>query len=170
MDEQTSKTRKTFTEEIEVMGNQLVQQVKDLFNEGNVRQVRLKASDGDILFETPLTFGVVAGGAVALAAPWLAILGAIAAFVTHVKLEVIREADDAEPTEPENPTAEADAKPEPVARAKPETKTKAAPRPKSAAKAKAKPSKAKTGKTKISKATGKTKAGSKAKASGDAGS
>ena len=90
MDEQTGKAKRTFTEEIEVMGSQLVQQVKDLLKEGNVRQVRLKASDGDILFETPLTFGVVAGGAVALAAPWLAILGAIAAFVTHVRLEIVR--------------------------------------------------------------------------------
>lgn len=69
MDDQNGKTKRTFTEEIEVMGSQLVQQVKDLLQEGNVRQLRLKASDGDILFETPLTFGVVAGGAVALAAP-----------------------------------------------------------------------------------------------------
>lgn len=103
MDEHTGKTKRTFTEEIEVLGSQLVQQVKDLLQEGNVRQLRLKASDGDILFETPLTFGVVAGGAVALAAPWLAILGAIAAFVTHARIEIVREIDDAAPAEPASP-------------------------------------------------------------------
>ena len=94
MDTQDSKGKRTFTEEIEVLGDQLVQQVKDLLKEGNVRQLRIKASDGDIVLETPLTFGVVAGGAVVLAAPWLAILGAIAAFVTHVQLEVVREVGD----------------------------------------------------------------------------
>lgn len=129
MDEHTSKTKRTFTEEIEVLGSQLVQQVKDLLAEGNVRQLRLKASDGDILFETPLTFGVVAGGAVALAAPWLAILGAIAAFVTHARLEVVREVDDAAPANPADaepaspdtasPDAEATAKPEPASTAGP---------------------------------------------------
>ncbi|GAB5461856.1 DUF4342 domain-containing protein [Hoeflea alexandrii] len=95
MNTQDGKGKRTFTEEIEVLGDQLVQQVKDLLNEGNVRQLRIRASDGDIVLETPLTFGVVAGGAVALAAPWLAILGAIAAFVTHVQIEVVREVEEA---------------------------------------------------------------------------
>ncbi|WP_290775343.1 DUF4342 domain-containing protein [Hoeflea sp.] len=94
MDTQDGKGKRTFTEEIEVMGNQLVDQVKDLLKQGNVRQLRIKASDGDIVLETPLTFGVVAGGAVALAAPWLAILGTIAAFITHVQVEIVREIDD----------------------------------------------------------------------------
>jgi hypothetical protein len=104
MDTQDSKGKRTFTEEIEVLGDQLVQQVKDLLKEGNVRQLRIRASDGDIVLETPLTFGVVAGGAVALAAPWLAILGAIAAFVTHVQVEVVREVDDAEAPAADKPT------------------------------------------------------------------
>ncbi|MFZ2103516.1 MAG: DUF4342 domain-containing protein [Oricola sp.] len=94
MDTQDGNGKKTFTEEIEVLGSQLVQQVKDLVKEGNVRQLRIKASDGDTVFETPLTFGAVAGGVVALAAPWLAILGVIAALVTHVRIEVVREVDD----------------------------------------------------------------------------
>ena len=58
MDTQDGKGKRTFTEEIEVMGNQLVDQVKDLLKQGNVRQLRIKASDGDIVLETPLTFGV----------------------------------------------------------------------------------------------------------------
>ena len=94
MEERNGKTR-TFTEEIELAGAELVERIKALLAEGNVRQLRLKASDGDIVLETPLTIGVVAGGAVALAAPWLAILGVIAALVTHVKVEIVREeADD----------------------------------------------------------------------------
>ncbi len=94
MNTQDNKGKTTFTEEIEILGDQLVQKVKDLLAEGNVRQVRIKASDGDIVLETPLTIGVVAGGAVALAAPWLAILGVIAALVTHVTVEIVREIDE----------------------------------------------------------------------------
>ncbi|MCI5074414.1 DUF4342 domain-containing protein [Oricola sp.] len=86
--------KKTFTEEIEIAGDQLVERVKEIVKEGNVRQLRLKASDGDIVLETPLTIGVVAGGVLALAAPWLAVLGVIAALVTHVTVEVVREVED----------------------------------------------------------------------------
>ena len=136
MDEKNGKAKRTFTEEIEVMGSQLVQQVKDLLKEGNVRQLRLKASDGDIMLETPLTFGVVAGGAVVLAAPWLAILGAIAAFVTHVRIEIVREVDEAEQSAKQEPAAEAKAAP----KAKPAAKSKAAAKPKAKASTAAKPS------------------------------
>ena len=97
MDTQDDKgTKKTFTEEIEIAGDQLIEKIKEIVQEGNVRQLRLKASDGDIVLETPLTIGVVAGGVMALAAPWLAVLGVIAAMVTHVTVEVVRESDEDE--------------------------------------------------------------------------
>ena len=93
MDERLDQKR-TVTEEIELAGNELVERVKEILAEGNVRQLRLKAEDGDIYLETPLTIGVLAGGAVVLAAPWLAILGAVAALITRVKIEIVREEDD----------------------------------------------------------------------------
>jgi len=62
--------------------------------------LRIKAADGDTFFETPLTVGVIAGGAVALAAPWLAILAVIAALATKVQVEIVREMPDAEATPP----------------------------------------------------------------------
>ncbi len=89
--EQKQEHTRTFTEEIEIAGNQLVEQVKSLIAEGNVRQIRIKDADGDIYLETPLTIGAIAGGVVVLAAPWLAILGVIAALVTRVRVEVVRE-------------------------------------------------------------------------------
>jgi hypothetical protein len=94
MNEQERK--RTFTEEIEIAGGQLVDRIKEIIAEGNVRQLRIKAADGDTWLETPLTIGVVAGGVLALAAPWLAIIGVLAALVTRVKVEVVREASDAE--------------------------------------------------------------------------
>lgn len=86
-------TRKTFTEEIEIAGGQLIDWVKHLLKDGNVRQIRVKAPGGDIMLEAPLTVGVLGGGAVALAAPWLAILGALAALVARVKVEITREGE-----------------------------------------------------------------------------
>ena len=94
MDERLDQQKRTFTEEIEIAGNELVERVKAILAEGNVRQLRRKAEDGDIYLETPLTIGVLAGGAVALAAPWLAILGVIAAMVTRVKIEIVREEEE----------------------------------------------------------------------------
>jgi hypothetical protein len=89
--ESTKDGKKTFTEEIEVAGAQLVERVKDLAEEGNVRLLRIKGADDDVYMEMPLTIGVIAGGAVALAAPWLAVLGAFAALVARVRIEVVRE-------------------------------------------------------------------------------
>lgn len=97
MSEQPSepKDKKTFTEEIEIAGNQVVEQVKELVKEGNVRLLRIKSAEGDDVFlEMPLTIGVVAGGAIALAAPWLAMLGAFAALVARVKIEIVREINE----------------------------------------------------------------------------
>jgi Domain of unknown function (DUF4342) len=93
MDEPNKERKPTITEEIEIAGSQLVEKVKSLLAEGKVRQLRIKAADGDVYLETPLTIGVIAGGAVVLAAPWLAILGVLAALVTRVQIETVREVD-----------------------------------------------------------------------------
>jgi phage terminase large subunit-like protein len=93
MEEQKQGPKRTFTEEIEIAGNQLVDEIKNLIAKGNVRQIRIKDADGDTYLETPLTIGAIAGGVVVLAAPWLAILGVIAALVTRVRVEVVREED-----------------------------------------------------------------------------
>ncbi len=93
MEEQKEKPGRTIVEVVEVAGSQLVDRVKELAKEANVRQLKIMADDGDVFLETPLNIGLVVGGVVILAAPWLAILGAIAALVTKVRIEVEREAD-----------------------------------------------------------------------------
>lgn len=101
MEEKNEKTGQTIVEVVEVAGNQLVERVKELAQEANVRQLRIVADDGDVFLETPLNIGLVVGGVVVLAAPWLAILGAIAAMVTKVRIEVERVADDEQSDRPE---------------------------------------------------------------------
>jgi Domain of unknown function (DUF4342) len=86
----------TWTENVELVGDELVAFVRRLAAEGKVQRIRVTEPDGDILVDMPLTLGAIAGGAVVLAAPLLAILGVLAAFLTKVKLEIIRSGDGPE--------------------------------------------------------------------------
>jgi hypothetical protein len=74
--------KETFT----VNGNQLVDKVKELIHQGNIRRVRL-LHKGRPLIDVPLTVGVP-----------LAALGAIAALVTECTIEVERVEDTPEET------------------------------------------------------------------------
>lgn len=91
-DAKTKGQGRTFSERVEVAGSQVIDQVKKLVADGNVRQLKITAKDSDFSLELPLTLGVLVGGAVALTAPWLAVLGVLAGLVTKVEIEVEREA------------------------------------------------------------------------------
>ncbi len=82
------KQERTWTEEVVVAGNQLVDRVKQLVSEGNVRRLIIRKSDGESLLEIPLTAGVAVGGVVTVMAPVLAALGALAALLAEFKIEV----------------------------------------------------------------------------------
>lgn len=86
--------KKEWSEEFELKGNELVDRVKELIQQGNVRRLIIRKSDGDVLMEIPLTTSVVAGSALLVFNPVLAALGAAAAFITQVKLEVVRVGDE----------------------------------------------------------------------------
>jgi hypothetical protein len=90
MDEQTGKSERTWTEDIEVAGSELVDRVKEVIKAGNVRKVILRTPDDKLLLEIPLTAGAVAGSVVVLIAPVLAALGAMAALLAKVKVQVVR--------------------------------------------------------------------------------
>lgn len=105
MENEEKARKRTITEEFEIAGTELVEQVKKLIAEGNVRQIRIKAADGDTYLETPLTIGAIAGGVVVLAAPWLAILGVLAALVTKIHIEIVRETDESAVKDENKPAA-----------------------------------------------------------------
>ncbi len=92
MTEDPKTTWKTFTEEIEVTGHQLVEQVTRLLAEGNVRQLQIRSEAGDIYLSVPLTAGAIVGGVMVIAAPWLAVIGAVAGLVAKVKIVIVRAA------------------------------------------------------------------------------
>ena len=75
------------TEKFTVSGSQLVEKVKQLIHEGNIRRVRL-LHEGKTIIEIPLTIGAPVAVAGILWAPVLAALGAFAALVTECTIEV----------------------------------------------------------------------------------
>ncbi len=78
--------KKTRTEEFQVTGDKLLETVKKIVHEGNVRRITIKDSKGKSLIEVPLTIGVVG---VLLLPVWAAI-GAIAALVADCTIVVER--------------------------------------------------------------------------------
>ena len=75
------------SEKFTVSGSQLVEKVKQLIREGNVRKVRL-LHEGKTIIEIPLTVGAPVVAAGILVTPLLAALGAFAALVTECTIEV----------------------------------------------------------------------------------
>src|SRR5690348_11935244 len=90
MDDDKKGGWKTFTEEIEVTGQQLLETINRLIAEGNVRKLNIKSESGDVFLSVPLTGGAVAGGILVLGAPWLALIAGVAGLLARVKLEVVR--------------------------------------------------------------------------------
>ena len=74
-------------EKFTVAGNQLVDAIKGIIHEGNVRRVRV-IHDGRTVLEIPLSIGAPAAAVTIMAAPLLAALGAFAALVTQCTLGV----------------------------------------------------------------------------------
>ncbi len=83
-------TGKEWTEEIRVAGNRVVDRIKELIREGNVRKIIVRRGDGSVLKEFPLTQGMAVGGLLAFLAPGLAALGALVAFATDIRIQVVR--------------------------------------------------------------------------------
>ena len=77
----------TMKEKFTVSGSQLVDKVKQLIHEGNIRKVRV-LHEGRTVLEIPLTIGAPAAAIGIMAAPVLAALGAFAALVTECTIEV----------------------------------------------------------------------------------
>ena len=75
------------SEKFTVSGSQLVEKVKQIIHEGNIRKVRL-LHEGKTIIEIPLSIGAPAAAVGILAVPVLAALGAFAALVTECTIEV----------------------------------------------------------------------------------
>jgi len=79
-------------ERFTVSGSNLVEKVKELVRQGNIRRVRL-IHEEKTLIDIPLSVGAPAAAVVVLAAPLLAALAAIAALVKECTIEIEKEKD-----------------------------------------------------------------------------
>jgi hypothetical protein len=79
-------TDKTYWEAIKVEGEALLEKLKDLIREGNVRRVRIQ-HQGRTVAEFPLTAGIVG----VVLAPVVAAVAAIIALLKDCTIEVERE-------------------------------------------------------------------------------
>lgn len=97
-----------FVEEVQVLGRDLVDQVRRLIHEGNVQRIVVKDERGNTFLEIPVTIAAVG----AIAAPLLAAIGAISALVAKFTIVVVRSepkpAEDPPAAEPAHETAEAE--------------------------------------------------------------
>jgi len=76
-------TKETF----KVQGEKVLNKVKELVKEGNVRKISIHEKDGRELMSFPLSLGVVG----AVFAPVLAAVGALAALIGECSITVERE-------------------------------------------------------------------------------
>jgi len=69
-----------------IKGDQLVDFVKELLKEGNIRRILIKDGKGKTYMEIPVTIGVIGF----FVAPVLIAVGALAAMVGAFEVEIIR--------------------------------------------------------------------------------
>ena len=77
----------TTKESFKLAGENLLNKVKELVKEGNIRKITITDKNGKELMSFPLTIGVVG----AVFAPVLAAIGALAALIGECTIEVERE-------------------------------------------------------------------------------
>jgi len=76
------------TEEFQLDGDKILEKIKEILREGNIRRIIIKNEDGRALLDIPVTLGVVG----AVLAPQLAAIGAVAALLTRCTLVVEKNA------------------------------------------------------------------------------
>jgi hypothetical protein len=88
MDE-NKKNEGSRTEEFKLSGGDIINKIKELIREGNIRRITLKDEEGKTFLEIPLTVGIVG----AAFAPVLAAVGTIAALVSKLTI-IVEKTDD----------------------------------------------------------------------------
>lgn len=81
---------RSMTERLMLAGADLKDYVKRLIAEGNARRLIVRKPDGEPLMEIPLTAAVAVGAVLTLLFPVFAAIGAIAALVTKMQVDIER--------------------------------------------------------------------------------
>ncbi|HKL75855.1 MAG TPA: DUF4342 domain-containing protein [Halanaerobiales bacterium] len=90
--EKQDTEKKYEKEKMNVMGNELMDKLREIIKEGNVKKITVKNDKGESILEIPVTAGVV--GLVLF--PYIGILGGMAAMLKEYKLEITKEKEKQE--------------------------------------------------------------------------
>jgi len=90
--EKQDTEKKYEKEKMNVMGNELMEKLREIIKEGNVKKITVKNDKGESILEIPVTAGVV--GLVLF--PYIGILGGMAAMLKEYKLEITKEKEKQE--------------------------------------------------------------------------
>jgi hypothetical protein len=82
------QNQKSFTQNVTDASNELVDTIKDIIKKGNVNRIKVK-KDNKVLVDIPVTAGIAAG-AITLFSPALLAIGAVAALVSKITIEIER--------------------------------------------------------------------------------
>ncbi len=85
----------TVTQQLEVVGKEVVAKVRELVKQGNIRRIIVRTSEGRVLLDTPLNVGAGAGAVAAVLGglPLMLVTAGVAA-LARVKIEIVREVGD----------------------------------------------------------------------------
>jgi Domain of unknown function (DUF4342) len=81
---------KVRVEEFRLSGDALIAKIKELVQQGKLRHIVIKNSQGRVLADIPLVLGLVGGVAGAVVFPIAAVLATVGAFVAHLTVAVER--------------------------------------------------------------------------------
>jgi hypothetical protein len=95
MTEQTkSQEERSWSEEFEIETERLLDTLKTLVHQANVRRIVIRKDNDDVLLDLPLPAGLLAGGILAIYMPWIAIGTALVGLATRLRVQVIRRGDE----------------------------------------------------------------------------
>ncbi len=84
----------TFSDKFQSAGDQLLDSIKRLASESNVRKIVISNGDGKQLLTVPMNAGILVGGVAVIAAPTLAAIAALATLFSSFTVEVVRDAPE----------------------------------------------------------------------------
>ncbi len=90
MESNSERKARGIVEEISVKSEQVVERIKELIREGNVRRLAVKTPAGRVLVEMPMTAGVFIGSVATILAPVVVVLAALGGVVADMKIVVER--------------------------------------------------------------------------------
>jgi len=91
---ETSETEQVRVEEFTLNGSEVVDKIKALIRQGNIRRITLKTDSGTVLLDLPLTVGLAGLVVGTIVAPALTVIAGLTAVVAkwHITVEKVETA------------------------------------------------------------------------------